>query len=1617
MRDPDSTTYSAAVETIATRDFDDFWERRASATPWVLLALFWMALLAAPISAVAQDADRGGVYTHVIPLFMPAAGATAIDQEFALEQGFARIINHSDRAGTVRIYGTDDDGQSYGPVTLSLDAGMTRNFSSHDLEAGNAEKGLDGGLGDGAGSWRLRLESELEFEPAAYVRTSDGFLTAMHAVVRTIEGGEGSVYRVPLFNPASDRSQASLLRLANLTDHEVMVTIEGRDDEGEPAPGGEVRMVLPPNGARHLSAKELESGGAGLSGRLGDGEGRWQLFVTASGVIEVMSLLRTPTGHLINLSLSGLRQADVLEPLPAAGSSFRDCAGCPEMVVVPAGSYLMGSPEDEVDRDPDEGPVHRVTIDEPFAVGRYEVTFAEWDACHADGGCTHLPDDQGWGRGTRPVVDVSWNDAEEYVRWLSGETGKRYRLLSESEWEYAARAGTTTRYWWGDDIGPNRANCDGCGSPWDTRQTAPAGSFPANAFGLHDMHGNVWERVQDCWNQSYQDAPGDGSAWESRECNQRVVRGGGFGTRPRYLRSANRGWNSSDSRLFFGAEAGFRVARKLAAPARHTLPLFPPSGQARQGLARIINLSDRAGTVRIHGTDDAGRRHGPIILSLDARETRHFNSDDLEAGNVSKGLLGGLGNGTGDWRLELSTDLDIEPSAYLRTPDGFFTAMHGVARTVEVEGETVHQVPLFNPGSDHRQVSWLRVANLTDDDVLVTIQGTNDIEPEVRTTEIHEVRLVLPGRAARRFSAQQLESGDSPELSGRLVGTGKRRLFVTADGLVTAGGAIEVMSLVQSPTGHLSNLSTTVHRGFEVVAGGPATVRPLETIHLAVPGGLGDSDYTVVMDLSGTGEFPEDDTVEVDGLTTDDDRILFASPLTQVLPEANTSHRLAVRVRREVDRQLSNVLHFSMEDITIPNRLSGYSSIALEVILKSLYTSVDDPLLNAEAPSIQLGTTVAAAKALGLDTELSDVYSEAILQSLLGVSVSEWAETAKVSPAILNRSSTSLGGGSKQNFTHLLATEFSKDNQVDSALMQLSQCVSGAIAHISDSGNDEPDTCNVHEIGGKMIEGIAEKGNRFTAFIMKLPRNVIGRFVSKSSLQAMSNANAVTGLTVKSMKAMRALNELPDVIDSGRDFVEGVTGKLDLTKEGLTKNFTNGLDAAKNMVRLMPGLLQQAQAEAAHENFDVEKTNAFWTIVNESDRLQREVDVVKRLEDVYTGEETPQEAIKRNPDIGSTVVGSGCKPGYREFPLETADGKTSTCVFESLVEENCYKGSRQPIDVDLGASEACLYYSLDFFQASGTCRENYTRARYQGRWTCRWNGLGSDQPAWYALHKPSAEDTAPPGGGDNRSVSGSLNTISGPEGLSVSGYTINNVPAPPDDPPGPPSTGGKSDCHGDRDQQGRRTGRWVCSSSSGRVSFDTYRAGTYHGPFGHYDSQGRPDGSFGSRDDGSRNGVVVYFDSSSGRVSFDTYRAGTYHGPFGHYDSQGRPDGSFGSRDDGSRNGVVVYFDSSSGRVSFDTYRAGTYHGPFGHYDSQGRPDGSFGSRDDGSRNGVVVYFDSSSGRISFDTYRAGTYHGPFGSFNREGKRDGSFGSHANGYRTGTWTYYNDGEVTSTTTY
>jgi len=279
-----------------------------------------------------------------------------------------------------------------------------------------------------------------------------------------------------------------------------------------------------------------------------------------ANIAELVShgrLARVPAGlaaAALALCLSGPAQAAESGESHLPGETFRDCPDCVELVVVPAGDFLMGSNAKAA-----EAPVHRVAIKKDFAIGRREVTFAQWDKCVAAGGCKYSPPDPAWGRGDHPVTNVSWDDVKEFTAWLAKTTGKPYRLPTEAEWEYAARGGSTTPFWWGKEVETGRAQCADCGVS-DSGKPAVVGSFRPNAFGLYDTAGNAAEWVEDCWSPSYRGAPNDGSAWTSGDCSLRVLRGGSFADKASRVGSASRFRYDEDVRYYAN---GFRVARDL----------------------------------------------------------------------------------------------------------------------------------------------------------------------------------------------------------------------------------------------------------------------------------------------------------------------------------------------------------------------------------------------------------------------------------------------------------------------------------------------------------------------------------------------------------------------------------------------------------------------------------------------------------------------------------------------------------------------------------------------------------------------------------------------------------------------------------------------------------------------------------------------------------------------------------------------------------------------------------------------------------------------------------------------------------------------------------------------
>ena len=369
---------------------------------------------------------------------------------------------------------------------------------------------------------------------------------------------------------------------------------------------GELRDALKMLGEAHREdevAREAERKRLAAERERGDRERQVEERRADDDAFGEAKRLHTPASYRAYLEGGGRHEAEarallaeVSKPKWEVGAKFRDCPECPELVVVPAGSYEMGSPSYEGGRDEDEGPVHRVTIDRPFAVGVHEVTRGEWSRFvsrtgYAPGGSCWTYEGGEWkdrtGRGWRnpgfsqgdghPVVCVNWEDARAYVDWLSGETGLEYGLLSESEWEYVARGGSSTSRYWGGSEGGQCTHANGADRTLKSRyrdwkwptvscddghvHTSPVGSFRTNTYGLHDVLGNVLEWVEDCWHASYAGAPSDGRVWTSGgDCGPRVLRGGSWLSGPGDLRSANRYRYSTGDRDYF---IGFRAPIKI----------------------------------------------------------------------------------------------------------------------------------------------------------------------------------------------------------------------------------------------------------------------------------------------------------------------------------------------------------------------------------------------------------------------------------------------------------------------------------------------------------------------------------------------------------------------------------------------------------------------------------------------------------------------------------------------------------------------------------------------------------------------------------------------------------------------------------------------------------------------------------------------------------------------------------------------------------------------------------------------------------------------------------------------------------------------------------------------
>ena len=491
--------------------------------------------------------------------------------------------------------------------------------------------------------------------------------------------------------------------------------------------------------------------------------------------------------------------------------------------------------------------------------------------------------------------------------------------------------------------------------------------------------------------------------------------------------------------------------------------------------------------------------------------------------------------------------------------------------------------------------------------------------------------------------------------------------------------------------------------GLRISTATRSPVQPFQVVSVAVAGGTATADYDILLDLSGSGVFPPDDTIAVAPVKASAGRLQMAAPLPEALSEGNAGRRFAIRLRERGAEALSNPLTFTLRRIDVPASLAGHPTAMLDVVLKAAYESLDDPLLTVEAGAIAPGRSLRAARALGLGTAFSDAQAEALLQSMLGA--------ALVAPG---SGQADLPGASVR------CGAFPPDALCD-AYLRLVNCVGDAIAGFG-SGSvtaDSLDHCArrgaevVVEAWDDYGEKIRAAGNFLRHAAPRLARTLgVGK-----PAQQLHDLNATVRQVIGANKTVRAVAE---------------------RAEGLRETYEAMRDATQALTEGNAELVTEAEQEIAADGVDDAERDAYFALVEEADHHQSDAAAIEALEDVYTGEADVVETLGRA--AAETICGSD----YEEFPV---DHQTSTCVWNSLVEWNCYAGSRQASHPDLGGANACLYDSLGFFQPNGTCRENYAKVTFLGRKTCRWAELGADKAAWYTLEKEQGvrSPQTPPG--------------------------------------------------------------------------------------------------------------------------------------------------------------------------------------------------------------------------------------------------------------------------------
>ena len=732
-------------------------------------------------------------------------------------------------------------------------------------------------------------------------------------------------------------------------------------------------------------------------------------------------------------------------------------------------------------------------------------------------------------------------------------------------------------------------------------------------------------------------------------------------------------------------------------------------------------------------------------------------------------------------------------------------------------------------------------------------------------------------------------------------------------------------------------------RGLRVSTSIRSSVQPFQSIALNVGGGANDAEYDIIIDLSGTGGFEAEHTIEAVPVKAAGGGLLMAAPLSETLAEGNTARHFSVRVRERGDETMSNTLSFTLGETNVPPSLAGHPTVILDVVLKAVYEGLDDPLLTVEAGAIEPGRSVRTARALGLSTAYSDAQAEALLRSLFGASLV--APSASTSGP---RTAMSAGYRGAAVRCEVLAPD-----ALCNAYRGLADCVGDAMRGfgVRSGGEDSFGRCT-QIVKDDIVEGWLDYGEKINTVGNGLrsfaPR--VARFLGfgRRPAQAVLDINAAVRQGVGLNKTVRAITE---------------------DAETLQQTFEALRDTTRTFTEDLPDHIAATEQEAVADGVDDDERDAHFALVEEADHHYSDAAVIEELEDVYTGEADVEEVLGTMSDGGGSATGGGttggatCASGYEEFPV---DDKTSTCVWNSLVEWNCYAGSRHVSHPDLGGANACLYYSLDYVQSDSTCRENYAKVTFLGRETCRWAELGADKVAWYTLEKEygveSPQTPAAGMGGGNNGAAGQqtpATSVDGGDGVTIElpgGHSIAG-PNPPDIPAAP--SGVEVGCSGDRDASGARAGRWVCAFRNGSSDFATYEAGVLNGESGSYNSDGEPRGAWGSYEDGDRQGVWWFF-YSNGSSDFSTYEAGVLNGESGGYNSDGEPRGAWGSYEDGDRQGVWWFF-YSNGSSDFSTYEAGVLNGESGGYNSDGEKVGCWRSYTNGEPGPGTFYYSNGS--------------------------------------------------------